>query len=185
MRYTMWISGVVGLLLFAGCGSSDSTTPLAHHDKELNNAFDPSVVVWQVDNNEGLRINEESEYIYLQFDHSASQSDAQNVQFIIDIDNNTSTGNMTENGADYIVENGYLYQSKSRTRWDWQELGKMDSAVEGNVDTVRIPLSMLENKRDVFAVNAELLDDRWQPVLYSPSAIDENGNHKKTRYPDP
>ena len=183
MRYAKLAFWSLGLIWLTGCGSTQQGTPLGHHPKDLKQYdFDPSKRLWEVDNGEGLRISVDERYLYLQFDYSALESDAENIQFIIDIDNNTSTGNAMENGADYIVENGYLYRSKKRDLWDWNELGKVEAAIDEGIDTVRIPLDMLENRQRVFGVNAELLNDTWKPVLYSPSATDAKGYHLKTLY---
>ncbi|MNO03001.1 hypothetical protein D3C81_2235890 [compost metagenome] len=54
--------------------------------------------------------------------------------------------------------------------------------MDANIDTVRIPLENLAGIRPTFSVNAEQLNKKWKPVLYSPSQIDATGNHLKTRY---
>ncbi len=167
-----------------GCGTdAKQPTPLAHHAKNPEQLdFDPSSVNWETDNGEGLKLHLEDTYLYMQFDHTKAGSAIHNIQFIIDIDNNTSTGNALENGADYIVENGYLYQSLDRDKWDWYEIGKVESAVSGLVDTVRVKLKKFENMQRTFGVSAQALDQNWKPVYYSPSAVDEMGNHLKTIY---
>ncbi len=171
-------------LLFTACGETGTTqgTPLAHHKKVIEKGFDPVAIPWRVDNGEGLRIYMDNDYIYLQFDHTAAGEAMKNIQFIIDIDNNSSTGNRVENGADYIVENGYLYQSLQRDVWDWYEIGKVESSIDALVDTVRIKRTKLQNMHENFGVGAQALNDKWEPVLYSPSMQDEEGNHLKTTY---
>lgn len=183
---TLFSPGLILVLaaFFIGCGDDVAeTTPLGHHTKiSQQHDFDPELLNWELDNGKGLRIHTDSQYIYLQFDHTAAGEQIKNIQFIIDIDNNHTTGNVQENGADYIVENGYLYQSKSRDAWDWKEIGKVKSTVEGLIDTVQLQKQALSYIGGAFSVNAEALDDRWQPVLYSPSAQDANGIHLKTVY---
>ncbi len=183
---TIFLPGLIlGLAaFFIGCGDDvTNATPLGHHAKiSQQHDFDPALLNWEVDNSEGLHIHTDNRFIYLQFDHTAAGEKIKNIQFIIDIDNNHTTGNAQENGADYIVENGYLYQSKSRDTWDWKEIGKVKSSVEGLVDTVQLEKQALSYSGGAFAVNAEALDDKWQPVLYSPSAQDANGMHLKTLY---
>ena len=182
--FTAFVTATVLLFLMNGCGTQPATgTPLGHHPKNLGQYdFNPDLLNWEVDNSEGLRMHTDSRLIYLQFDHTAAGEKIKNIQFIIDIDNNHTTGNAQENGADYIVENGYLYQSKSRDTWDWKEIGKVKSTVEGLVDTIQLEKQALSYSGGAFAVNAEALDDKWQPVLYSPSAQDANGIHLKTVY---
>lgn len=175
---------IVFTVSFIGCGEDgNSTQSLGHHPKDTKQSdFDPTLLNWEVDNNDGLRIHVDNSYIYMQFDHSKETTFTKNIQFLIDIDNNTTTGNKVENGADYIVENGYLYKSLSRDKWNWKEIGKTKSDIDGLVDTIKIDISKLENKGTIFSVNAEVLNDKWEPVLYSPAEVDENGNHKKTVY---
>ncbi len=185
MPYQRVFFTLSALLFLSACGTGGPEgTPLAHHPKEQSSQqIDTSALSWGADNGEGLKISVDEGYLYMQFDYSSEQSDAKNVQFIIEIDDNTSTGNRTEeNGADYIVENGYLYRSKSADIWDWEELGKVEMATGNRVDTVRIDLNKLHNRAACISVNAELLGDDWKPVYYSPSGTDSEGNHKKTRY---
>ncbi len=186
MPYKRVIFTLSALLFLSACGSGGPEgTPLAHHPKEQSSQQIDTSLLSQLgkENGEGLKILVDGGYLYMQFDYSGVQSDAKNVQFIIDIDDNTSTGNRTEeNGADYIVENGYLYRSKSADIWDWEELGKVEMATDNRVDTVRIDLDKLPNRAACISVNAELLGDDWKPVYYSPSGTDADGNHKKTRY---
>ena len=181
---TVAMVSTVLLLFISGCGTQQASgTPLGHHPKNQEQYdFNPNLFKWEVDNGEGLRIHVDNQYIYLQFDHTEAGDKITNIQFIIDIDNNHTTGNAQENGADYIVENGYLYQSKSRDLWDWKEIGKVKSTVESLIDIVQLEKQALHYSGGIFTVNAEALDDKWQPVLYSPSAQDENGAHLKTIY---
>lgn len=175
--------GLVFAAFVSGCGdSSDKATPLGHHPKISQQDFDVSSLTWEVDNGEGLRIHTDSQYIYMQFDHASAGESIKNIQFIIDIDKNQNTGNAQENGADYIVENGYLYQSKNRDTWDWKEIGKVKSTVEGLIDTIQLEKRALSYTQGAFSVNAEALNDTWQPVLYSPSTQDKDGIHLKTIY---
>lgn len=170
------------LTLGGGCAAPDNTTPLAHHAKNLSqHDFDAASISWDVDNGEGLRMHADAEWVYMQFSYSVGE-EGKYIQFIIDSDDNTATGNRVENGADYIVENGYLYRSKQRDAWDWEELGKVDSVTEEGRDTVRIRKSDMPGLSPHFSVNAEVLNARLKPILYSPEAMDAEGNHLKTRY---
>jgi len=176
------------LFLFYGCNSATEGTPLAHHQRNpALNEFNADAIAWHTDNGEGLRMYMDDQYLYLQFDHSSiSAEESKYIQFIIDSDNNVSTGNLTtENGADYIVENGYLYRAKRPDQWDWEEIGKVDSVVEPQRDTVRIEKSMLAPLSENFCVNAEVLNAKLEPILYSPDTKDANGNHLKTHYLKP
>ncbi|RUM64503.1 MAG: hypothetical protein DSZ05_07440 [Sulfurospirillum sp.] len=178
------VSTAFVMTIMSGCGTETKKgTPLAHHVKDSGeHNVNTASLDWEVDNGEGLRIHTDVENIYMQFDHSAAGQGIKNIQFIIDIDNNSSTGNAEEKGADFIVENGYLYASQKRDLWDWKEIGKVKSSVEDLTDTIEIPKSLLHYSHGPFGVLAEALDDKWQPVLYSPSSVDENKVHTKTVY---
>ncbi len=128
--------------------------------------FDTASIAWEFDNLEGLRMHQDASYLYLQFLHN---SHAPNVQFFLDTDNDPDTGNLEEGGADYMVENGYLYRSTDPRKWKWQEIGPAESTIEdGKSDTIRIKLTDLQNKTAVFRADAQALDADWVPQVLSP-----------------
>jgi hypothetical protein len=93
-----------------------------------------------------------------------------NIQFFLDIDADVRTGNLDEGGADYMVENGYLYASTSNSGWSWKEIAKVKSVIDdGKSDTIAIKLSDLKNKSVVFRVSSHALDDSWISKVNSPS----------------
>jgi hypothetical protein len=176
---------LLSMLLWSGCAApKEQGTPLGHHPQNKQQRdFDPSGINWEVDNGEGLRMHLEGGWLYLQFDYrKADLEKSRYIQFIIDSDANSSTGNAVENGADYIVENGYLYHAKQRDLWDWEEMGKVGAVVEEGIETVRIAVSAFGRLASRFRVNAEVLNAKFTPILYSPDAIDGEGNHLKTVY---
>ena len=169
------------LLFTVGCGGSGGgsqaqhmaqipTTPVAHIGTYArgyaHKDFDTASIVWEFDNLEGLRMHQDASYLYLQFLHN---SHAPNVQFFLDTDNDPDTGNLEEGGADYMVENGYLYRSTDPRKWKWQEIGPAESTIEdGKSDTIRIKLTDLQNKTAVFRADAQALDADWVPQVLSP-----------------
>jgi hypothetical protein len=164
------------IFTFYGCGDAGASgQQIGYHDKNLQqHDFNASIISWEVDNQEGLKIHLDDTYLYLQFTHNNA---AKNIQFFLDIDNNPKTGNLTEDGADYVVENGYLYKAMDPKVWDWKELGAVKSSLQVGVsDTIAIELSKLEGKTPIFRANAQALGDNWIPVLYSPSG------YQKTTY---
>ena len=187
MRYKYSLVAAVLLLAglgFTGCGGNsadkkksmalhmtpDKQGPVAHignYSRGIDKVdFDPDQIEWEYDNLEGLKIHVDEKMLYLYFTHNIS---TENIQFIIDADNNPSTGNLEENGADYIVENGYIYQSSDPDSWSWKELGAVQSVVKnGKSDAVAIDLSYLKNKSVVFKVSAQALDENWVPKVMSP-----------------
>ena len=174
---------VVGIN-FTACGNStqpkksdtaphmtpDEYAPVQHIGKYSKNTqqydFDPDKIEWEYDNHEGLKIHIDDANIYLDFTY---ENQTQNVQFFIDTDNNAKTGNLDEGGAEYMVENGYLYKSLDPKEWKWQEIAKLKSAIKPQVrDTVSIKRKDLKNLNVVFGVNAQALDDKWHPKVKSP-----------------
>ncbi len=175
------------LLMFGsvvtGCGSSSGKSlsvaqhvreepdqpvqHIGHYSRNLEQKdFNPDRT-WEYDNLEGLKMDLTEEYLYLQFTHN---SNAENIQFFLDIDNNAQTGNSDEGGADYMVENGVLYQSVKPNEWSWKEIGAVESVIEtGKSDTIGIKLEKLKNKSIVFKANAQALDQNWIPVVMSPA----------------
>ncbi len=171
---------------FVGCGGgagnnngnsvakhmgSDFNQPVKHIGMYVRKVgkkdFDPSKIEWEYDNLEGLRVHVGETKLYLQFTHN---SHAQNIQFFLDADNSAKTGNADEGGADYMVENGVLYVSKSRDTWNWEEIGEVSSVIEaGKSDTIAIPLNLLQNRSVVFKVSAQALDNAWVPEVMSPT----------------
>jgi hypothetical protein len=180
LRYTLLTATIIAST-FTACGENStstiaphmtqkSTSPVQHIGKYgravEENDFDVAAIEWEYDNHEGLKIHLDSTSLYLQFTHD---SQAENIQFFLDIDDNALTGNSTEGGADYMVENGYLYEATSANDWGWKEIGKVKSVVEaGKVDTVALSLKELKNKNVLFKANAQALNADWTPIQLSP-----------------
>ncbi len=187
------ISVALSAFLFNGCGGGSSvdrttsqnnipnnpnTTLHVAKDKissravsrdyysDLLNTFLLKNIPWEYDNHEGLKVHLDKYYLYINFTHN---SKAPNFQFFIDSDNNPKTGNLSEAGSDYVVENGYLYKAGNPKKWDWQRLAKVDVAIDPNKSqTVKIPLRYLKDLNVVFRVNAEALNNNWIPIVSSP-----------------
>ena len=167
----------------SGCGGTahDDSTVALHmtpdewgeqpHIGQYNRAagqndFDPAAIEWEFDNSEGLKIHLGDQNLYINFTHKQR---VPNMQFFIDIDNNLNTGNRDENGADYMVENGYLYKSIDPNDWKWQEIGAVKvSSKAGEYDAVSIARSQLSGLGATFGVNAQALDESWDPKAMSP-----------------
>ena len=130
------------------------------------NDFNPDDIEWEYDNHEGLRIHVGDDKLYLDFIYNKS---VPNIQFFIDIDNNLNTGNHDEGGADYLIENGYLYRSTASDAWKWEELGAVKTYSEQDKRyAVAINRSLLDNLGATFGVNAQALNDSWHPEVMSP-----------------
>ncbi len=147
--------------------SKDPVLHIGHYSRNLqDNDFDLSSVDWEYDNLEGLKIHVDQEYLYLKFTHNSLSS---NIQFFLDIDDNPHTGNRSEGGADYMVENGHLYESTDINSWGWKSIGAVKSVIKvGQSDSIAIKLSELKNKSIVFKANAQALNENWSPSVMSP-----------------
>ncbi|RUM65160.1 MAG: hypothetical protein DSZ05_06605 [Sulfurospirillum sp.] len=186
-RYSLVaVTAMIMVWGFAGCGTgsekgysggvarhmgSDYNTPVKHiglHIRDVGKRdFDPDAIAWEYDNLEGLQVHIDENNLYLYFKHNST---APNIQFFIDADNNAQTGNADEFGADYMVENGVLYESGSHGSSEWKEIGAVKSAVKaGKSDAVAIPLALIKNRSVVFKVNAEMLNSNWVPEVMTPS----------------
>jgi|GEM_PF-1769468 len=134
--------------------------------KVEKNNFDPNLIEWEFDNSEGLKIHLDDKNLVINFTH---HQNVPNIQFFIDTDNNINTGNREENGADYMVENGYLYKSTDPSDWKWQEIGAVKVAFKtGEYDAISIPRSQLNSLSTTFGINAQALDEHWEPKAMSP-----------------
>ncbi len=148
----------------------DNKDPVLHigkYRRDLqDNDFDLNSIDWEYDNLEGLKIHVDEKYLYLQFTHNST---AINIQFFIDIDDNPHTGNQSENGADYMVENGHLYESTDINSWKWKSIGDVRSVIKvGQSDAIAIKLSDLKNRSVIFKANAQALNESWSPFVMSP-----------------
>jgi hypothetical protein len=157
--------------LFLGCGSGDSG--LGHmqtHDRNITkNDFNVDAISWEFVKAEGLKVHVDQSDLYIAFEHNSTQP---NMQFFIDADNNPNTGHSKEGGAEYVVENGYLYAYTTENVWGWKEVGIVNSSVkEGKMDAVKIPLNLLQNRSITFRVNAQALGKDWMPVVYLPATL--------------
>jgi hypothetical protein len=113
-----------------------------------------------------LKIHQSSDTLYLQFTHNTQ---VPNIQFFLDSDDDPKSGSQGEGGADYMVENGYLYKATSNNAWGWSEIAAVKSVIDsGKSDTIAIKLSDLKNRSVVFKANAQALDESWIPQKMSP-----------------
>ena len=179
--------GAVSLsFVLGGCGGSDGK----HHADALHvgsanstavslpavkgygidpseRSFDPDAVAYDYDNGEGMKMAATHEGLYI--DYQASQP-VENIQFFIDADNDENTGNLAAGGADYLIENGYIFASTDPQEWSWAEIGKLESAMpDDRRFSVLIGRGMLPDLKEQVGVSVRVLDKAWQPVAMSPT----------------
>ena len=160
------------LVGFSACGkeAAAGAHPEFTQQRDMSaHDFDSATIGWEFDNHEGLKIHKTQSDLYLQFTHDSALP---NVQFFLDVDNDEDTGVPIERGADYMVENGWLYVSTKENTWGWKELIKVPCAIqEGVSDTVKISLSSLQNRSTIFRVHTQSLTYDWTPKVFSPHEI--------------
>ena len=181
LLYTLLTTTLI-TTIFTACGEGGNNTTIAQHmAKDRNspvlhigkyvraiqqNDFDVNAIDWEYDNLEGLKIHQGANTLYLQFTHNTQ---APNIQFFLDSDDNAKSGSHEEGGADYMIENGYLYEATSDNDWGWKEISVVKSVIDsGKSDTIAIKLSDIKNKNVVFKANAQALDASWIPQKFSP-----------------
>ena len=180
-RSILFLVGIGIMLSFTACGEESGGHPAKTHEKDVTqNDFDVKKISWTLDTKDGLKISETNETLYLQYTHNLALP---NLQFFIDVDNNPKTGVKLEGGADYMVENGWLYQADPQISWGWRDLKKpIKSVIDINkTDTVAIPRSLLKNRTEFIRVNAQVLDKKWMPQGASPRVKD--GFYPKVKFP--
>jgi uncharacterized protein YjdB len=92
-----------------------------------------------------LKVYDDATYIYFGVSGSGL---GPNYQFLINSDNNTSTGyqhtSFASSGADYYIENGNVASySGNGTSWSWTALGSATASKNGTVAEARVAKSLL------------------------------------------
>ena len=162
----------MSLFVLLGCGKEATlgAHPEFTHERNLYaHDFDADAIAWEFDNHEGLKVHKSANDLYLQFVH---HSTLPNVQFFLDVDNDEKTGVPIERGADYMIENGWLYEATSENKWGWKEVAQVKMHVEKDIkDTVKVPLSLLSHRSGIYKIHTQALDDTWEPKVYSPHEL--------------
>jgi hypothetical protein len=192
MKKTIMLSALVALmaLVVVGCGGGDtktvvekkpidkpapiSDTPQAHVGdikRVVKHEFDlpkGQNIKNTKDNREGMVILEDSSNYYISINH---QNAAKNVQFLIDTDNNSKTGNPSEGGAEILVENGQLYTYNEGNETVWKKYIENPTYSAYNAgekkDTIKLDKNLILSPN--FGVKAEVLNEDWQPIIISPN----------------
>jgi len=183
MKNSILVAASVALILgVTACGKEQKAGvhPEITHDRDFGkNTLDVSKIQWTHDNLQGLKIAEDNKTIYLQYEHNNT---IPSIQFFLDYDHNPSTGVAIEYGADYMVENGWLYKATSKSAWGWEDMHiEVNRRVEkGKKDTIAIPLKYLKNRHPKsILIDAQTLDYSWNPKTFTPKDVLSN---KKSEY---
>jgi hypothetical protein len=133
---------------------------MIHADFTLPN-FDENM---KLDNGENFFIAEDKDSYYMSVKH---KDIAKNIQFYIDADNNSKTGNIEEGGAEFLVENGQLYSLDTHAVWKKYADGSVSSYNAGTtIDTIKLSKRLLT--KPFFGAKAQVLDNTWIPKFSSP-----------------
>jgi len=97
-------------------------------------------------------------------------------QFYIDVDNNEKTGDKSSDGlwdnpgADYMVEDQYLYKSTSDDdSWSWEFVTKLNKvSISDNSYKVQVPIKNLHGITPIIKVGFAQLDTYWDVVNATP-----------------
>ena len=179
----IWIVVMVSMLFLVGCGEDDremikkpkNTVKLL---RALND--DEKDWTWFVGTEASFfkKDNQDNLMIVSTF-YQGIPSEVEHLQFFIDSDNNEKTGfsygedSWRISGADFLVEDGALYKSNSKSKWSWTYVGEFSSykreVVEENMVRVTFAssdkkiISMI-NKADIpthINVTIEPFDANW------------------------
>ncbi len=137
----VWYGSLVSaMLLLGGCGTGTDTTDaggVSPHDgsRSFRALSQDRDWTWNVDMHFSVIDPKKEPYeldkiVVECFD--GIPDNVKHLQFFINTDNNASTGFTGANGwhvigADYLIEDGILFQSLSNTAWKWKSLGKIKS----------------------------------------------------------
>ena len=97
-------------------------------------------------------------------------------QFYIDVDNNEKTGNKNTNGlwdnpgADYMLEDKYLYKSTTNDdSWSWEYIAELDNgSIRESSYSVKIPIQYLQGITPIIKVGFAQLDSHWDVINATP-----------------
>ncbi len=175
----MYIVGLfLTLVMFSGCGKEDIDQSLDVVKSPQNTtkyikalAEDEQDWTWFV-GTDGSRSGDSVAFdVY--FMKNIPQ-EVQHFQYFLDVDNDANTGfsfgrdSWRISGADYLVEDGELYKSTSKTEWSWEHIGNFETynrRVEGGVAHIEIST----HKQDIIAlftastvnITIEPFDENW------------------------
>ena len=104
-------------------------------------------------------------------------SSTKNFQFFIHADNDTSAGIQQpfawdKLGAEYMIENGTLYKSKTNdTAWNWRAISSdLSYAVTGTSISATIDKSLLDNLAPTVSIGFMERDSAWQVDSFYPES---------------
>jgi hypothetical protein len=173
-------SAVLASILLVGCGesnnSNDSEKKPHSMEKSIRTVDLGTDWTWFVDMQSELSIVDENHK--LSFDvnfYEGIPSEIKHLQYFLDTDNNDSTGFSGSDGwqvvgADYLIEDGDLYKTQSKTEWKWKYIGKFSQykRVKDTKDLVNIKIESNDGLlKDIIPhaskinVSIEPFDENW------------------------
>lgn len=192
-NYLKLLTGSVLLsaLIFTGCGdanprNSENVNVLQPHQINVRTSSSYSEEV--IDNGDEWYKNVSISSIYDRTDendHKLSldivfnqgiSSKIKHIHVYMDTDNNANTGfsDSTITGADYLIEDGVLFESKSDTNWMWTRMEKLDyktTKEANNLYNIKISSGSgaLMSTTDIdniknLNISIGAVDDQWENV---------------------
>ncbi len=166
-------------LFLVGCGGSvsrENSAPQAHntikHSKTTGGSQE-SDWTWYVDTQASFEtLNAGSTFKITTNFAQAVPAEVKHFQYFIDIDGKEATGfsygqdSWRISGADYLVEDGELYKSRSHSQWKWQHIGSFEHFSYSNQKRIIFSssnqlITSLMNKSSI-NITIEPFDANWE-----------------------
>ena len=182
------------LLLLGGCGAGSDVTDtelvLPHDGSRSFRALSQDRDwTWNVDMHFSVTDFAKEPYTLKQIViecYDGIPDNVKHLQFFINTDNNISTGFTGTNGwhvsgADYLIEDGELFESQSNSSWKWKSLGKIQSYRKIADDNAYAKIVMKIGKKIPVApridMSIEPYNGKWNGIydtVYPLGAVAEN-----------
>ena len=184
---TIAISIVATTALLTGCGNSNIRGVNQTNISQEN--FTPTKVnkSWydgynSDESNANISFFIDDSMVHLSITNIDSKNFANN-QFFINSDDNTNTGNVALDGADYLIENSHIFRSTGRN-WSWSYVGEVDALKISNdhksVEVIfnKSSLGQLANQMTVISFQR---DANWKTLQVTEVTREILPQEKKTQ----
>ncbi len=127
-----------------------------------------------------LKLYQDEKRVYFLVD---SGSIGEHTQIFINSDNNTSSGYLSQGGADYLIEDDRLYISTASTYgWDWEKIGYVLFAKDGDLLEVGVSKDKMQLNSKTIFLSALAWDKSFSTKISSmdTSRVDMNTLNQKS-----
>ena len=208
-QHTIKLSSALLLssLFLVGCGETvviDDTAPQAHQtikQTKFQGTLENTEWTSYVDITASLDTNTSATDTFTLTTNFTKAVPAQvnHFQYFVDVDGLESTGftygedSWRISGADYLIEDGDLYQSMSSTQWAWKYIGSFENIAYTNYNKIvftstnpEITAMINKNYAGSIHVSMEVFNADWSSSYdtISTRAVIIGGNTGSTQHPD-